>query len=95
MCEGKTLVREDTFITVPVLTQLDEFVEKAEAPEDILRLWEELGGNSNQAANILMKWVLLVSRTKGNFTELMADSRLQDMLTTISQQVGKPNTVVN
>ncbi|KAG7242063.1 hypothetical protein INR49_024109 [Caranx melampygus] len=88
MCKGKTLHQEDTFLTLPVLTQLDELVEKAEAPEDILRLWEEHGGNSNQAANILMKWVLLVIRTKGNFTELMADSRLQDLMTTLSQQVS-------
>lgn len=95
MCEGKTLHREETFPTLPTLTQLDELVEKAAVPEEILQSWEEHGGSSNQAANALMKWTVLMLRTNGNFTELMADPRLQDMMTTLSQQVRKPNTVVN
>lgn len=95
MCEGKTINKDDTFPTMPTFTQLDELVEKAAVPEDILLAWGEHGGNSNQAANALMKWTLLVLRTKGKFKELMVDSRLLDMMDTISGQVSKPDTEVN
>ena len=92
MCDGKTVIKDDTFPIMPTFTQLDELVERAVVPEDILLAWAEHGGNSNQAANALMKWTLLVLRTKGKFKELMVDSRLLDMMDTISQQVRKPNT---
>ncbi|XP_040900933.1 FAST kinase domain-containing protein 4 [Toxotes jaculatrix] len=88
MCEGRTVTKEDTFPTMPTLTQLDELVEKASVPEDILQAWVEHGGNGNQAANALMKWTLLVLKTKGKFKELMVDSRLLDIMTTASQQVS-------
>ncbi|XP_067365829.1 FAST kinase domain-containing protein 4 [Channa argus] len=92
MCEGSTVAKEDNYTFIPTLTQLDELVEKAEAPEDILLAWVEHEGNANQAANALMKWTLLVLKTKGRFkeqpTELLMDSRLQDMMDTVSQQVS-------
>lgn len=91
MSEGKTVTKENMYSTVPVLTQLDELVEKAAAPEDLLLAWAEHKGNGNQAATALMKWALLVLRTKGKFKEqppeVMMDARLQDLMDTVSKQV--------
>lgn len=89
MCEGRTVTKEDPFPSTPSRTQLDELVDKAEVPEDILLAWAEHGQNGNQAANALMKLVL---KTKGKFREqkakLMTDSRLLDMMETVSREVS-------
>uniref|UniRef100_A0A3Q3M1S4 FAST kinase domain-containing protein 4 n=1 Tax=Mastacembelus armatus TaxID=205130 RepID=A0A3Q3M1S4_9TELE len=101
LCEGRTITREDTFLTAVPLTQLDELVRKAEVPEDVLLAWAEHGGHGTQAANALIKWTLLTLRTKGKpkdkQPELMMDSRLLDMMDTISQQVSSVwnNNLVN
>lgn len=92
MCEGRTAKKDDTFLTMPSRTQLDELVDKAGEPEDILLAWADHAGNGNQAASALKKWTYLVLKTKGRFREqppeLLKDPRLQNMLTTLSQQVS-------
>lgn len=88
---------EDTHLTIPTPTQLDELLEKAKVPDDILMAWAAQGHNGNQAANVLMKWTLLVLKTKGRFKkqprELMMDPRLQDVMDTVARQVRKPDTM--
>ncbi|KAI3361000.1 hypothetical protein L3Q82_013205, partial [Scortum barcoo] len=84
MCEGMT----KTIASEPARTELDELVEKAVAPKDVLSAWAELGGNSHQAANALIKWTVLVLRTKGKFKELMTDSDLLDIMKTLSHEVS-------
>ncbi|XP_054477783.1 FAST kinase domain-containing protein 4 isoform X2 [Anoplopoma fimbria] len=91
MCNGRTIPQEDHFETMPPRTQLDDELEKAVVPEDILVAWAEHGQNGNQAANALMRWTLLVLKTKGKFKEqkpeLMSDSRLLVIFDTVSQQL--------
>ncbi|XP_003450964.1 FAST kinase domain-containing protein 4 isoform X1 [Oreochromis niloticus] len=92
MCERTAVTKEDHYSVSPTRTQLDESVDKATVPEDILSAWEKYGGNGNQAATALMKWAQLVLKTKGKFKEqqpeLMTDSRLLDMMNTLSRQVS-------
>ncbi|XP_041844946.1 FAST kinase domain-containing protein 4 isoform X2 [Melanotaenia boesemani] len=91
MCE-RTVTKEDPCPTVTTRSQLDVALEKATAPEDILSAWEQYGGNGNQAATAMIKWTQLVLKTKGKFREqqpeLLTDSRVQDMMKTISQKVS-------
>lgn len=93
MCDRTTVALEDDPPPLPARTQLDELVAQAAVPEDILKAWTQYGGNGNQAANALMKWTQLVLKTQGRFRdqppELMTDSRLRDMMNTISLQVRK------
>ncbi|KAF6739627.1 Protein TBRG4 [Oryzias melastigma] len=90
MCERVTTTEEDPYPTMPVRTQLDDLVEKASTPEEVLAAWAEFGGNGNQAASSLNKLTQLVLRSKGKFREpeLIMDSRVVDMLNTLSQQLS-------
>lgn len=92
MCERRTVTKEDHVPQAPTVTPLDDLVEKAAVPEDILLAWAEHGHSGNEAANALKKWTQLVLKTKGAFKQdlpkLMTDSRLQDMINVVSQQVS-------
>lgn len=97
MCEVRAIAKEDNHPHTPARTQLEELVEKAAVPEDILQAWAEHGGKGNQAANALIWWTQLMLKTKGKFKEpqLVTDSRLLDMMDTISREVRKPYTEVD
>ncbi|KAK1894878.1 FAST kinase domain containing protein 4 [Dissostichus eleginoides] len=90
MSEGRTVTNEDSFPFVR--SQLDQLVEKATVPEDVLLAWEKHGKNGNQAACALVRWSRLALRTGGNLKEpkpeLLTDSRLLDMMDTASRQVS-------
>ncbi|XP_015258479.1 PREDICTED: protein TBRG4 [Cyprinodon variegatus] len=91
LCESP-VTKDEPYPSAPPRTQLDETMEKATAPEDILSTWEAYGGNGNQAAVALMKWTQLMLKTKGKFkgdqTEILTDSRLMDIMDTLSKQVS-------
>ncbi|KAI4811901.1 hypothetical protein KUCAC02_014767 [Chaenocephalus aceratus] len=90
MSEGRTVTNEDSFPFVR--TQLDQFLENATVPEDVLLAWEKHGKNGNQAACALVRWSRLALSTGGNIKEpkpeLLTDSRLLDMMDTASRQVS-------
>ncbi|KAM6994189.1 FAST kinase domain-containing protein 4 [Tautogolabrus adspersus] len=96
MCEGRTITKENPYLDFPARTQLDDLLEKAEEPESILLAWAEHGGNSQQAANALIKWTQLVLKTNSKFNEQPPDvinnPRLLDIINTLSREV---NTVWN
>ncbi|KAM7420708.1 hypothetical protein PAMA_015098 [Pampus argenteus] len=82
---------EEAVASIPRRTRLDELVEKAAVPEDVLVVWAEQGRTGNQAATALVKWIRLVWETKGTFkegTDLMKDSRLLNMLDILTQQIS-------
>uniref|UniRef100_A0A1A7YB21 FAST kinase domain-containing protein 4 n=1 Tax=Iconisemion striatum TaxID=60296 RepID=A0A1A7YB21_9TELE len=91
LCE-KTATKDEPFPAAPPHTQLDELLDKAAAPEDVLSAWTEHGGTGNQAAAALSKWTQLVLKAKGRFRghdpDQLMDSRLQDMMDSVSQQVS-------
>lgn len=90
MCE-RTVPKDESYPRMPTLTQLDELLKKATTPEDVMSAWAKYGKNANQAAVTLTKWTQLMLKTKGKFMgkepELLSDSRLQDMMNTLSQHV--------
>ncbi|KAM6910041.1 FAST kinase domain-containing protein 4 [Xenentodon cancila] len=91
-CEGRTATTEEQFPTTPPRTQLDDLVEKASRPEEILSAWAEYGGNGNQAASALIKWTQLELKMKVKFRgqqpEPLVDPRLLDLMETMSSQVS-------
>lgn len=92
MGKGGTITKEKPSPSMPTRTQLDELMEKAAVPEDILQAWAKHGQNANQAAYTLIKWTQLMVKTKGRFkdqkAELIKDSRLLDMMNIVSRQVS-------
>ncbi|XP_056142350.1 FAST kinase domain-containing protein 4 [Lampris incognitus] len=92
-CEGRAFALEENLSPTPTRTQLDDLVEKATTPEEVLHAWKEQGGNANQAAKTVVKLARLVQGAKGKFivenSELMKDPRLQDMMDNINRQVSK------
>lgn len=95
LCEGHAVEKEDAFQNRPVRTQLDDAVDKAAVPEDILLAWAEHGGTGNQAAHSLVKWTRLMLKTGGGFkghqTKMVTDSRLLDIMDTVSREVRLPD----
>lgn len=65
-------------------SKVNDLMKKATVPEDVLQAWVEHGGDANMAAISLVKWTQLVRKTKGDFK---MDSRINEMLDTISAQV--------
>ncbi|XP_018618320.2 FAST kinase domain-containing protein 4 [Scleropages formosus] len=89
LCEGRRLLRrEDENPAVPKRTELDDLVEKAGGPEEVLRLWAERGATANQTAIYIFHLARLASE-KGapGHADLLRDRRLQDMFDRVSSQV--------
>ncbi|XP_017280430.1 FAST kinase domain-containing protein 4 [Kryptolebias marmoratus] len=91
MCERTVPKDSQRFPDIPAPTELNQMVEKAKTPEDILSAWEKYGSNANDAAGTLSKWSQLVIKAQGKFTkpepELLSDSRVQSMMNILSQEV--------
>ncbi|XP_077384104.1 FAST kinase domain-containing protein 4 [Festucalex cinctus] len=84
----RRLWAKDMSKDMPRRTQLVERVEKAAVPEDILRAWEQHGGNGDQAACTLLAWTKKMQNTQGGFQrQHVKDSRLQDVMDTINRQI--------
>ncbi|CAB1334226.1 unnamed protein product [Coregonus sp. 'balchen'] len=91
LCEGRSLVK-DEYPIEPKRTQLDELLERAQSPQDVLQAWVAQGGKANQAAKTLVQLVRLAGREKGGAKidqfELLTDPRLLDIMDTVTAQVA-------
>ncbi|XP_029479091.2 FAST kinase domain-containing protein 4-like [Oncorhynchus nerka] len=91
LCEGRSSVKE-VYPIEPKRTQLDELLERAQSPQDVLQAWAAQGGKANQAAKALVQLVRLAGREKGGAKmdqfELLNDPRLLDILDTVTAQVA-------
>ncbi|XP_064804212.1 FAST kinase domain-containing protein 4-like [Oncorhynchus masou masou] len=91
LCEGRGSFKEKYPIE-PKRTQLDELLEKAQSPQDVLQAWAAQGGKANQAAKTLVQLVRLAGREKGGAKidqfELLNDPRLLDIMDTVTAQVA-------
>ncbi|KAL0984899.1 hypothetical protein UPYG_G00150150 [Umbra pygmaea] len=90
LCEGRMSVKEE-FPVEPKRTQLDELLEKAQSPQDVLQAWEAQGGQANDAAKTLVLLVRLAGGDKGGAKlehfELQNDHRLLGLMDTVTAQV--------
>lgn len=87
-----TVPKDQSNLYILTLNQLDELLDKAMAPEDVMSAWAKDGKDANQAAVALTKWTRLMLKTKGKFMgqeSELSDSRLQDMMNNLSQNVRK------
>ncbi|KAM9852511.1 FAST kinase domain-containing protein 4 isoform 2-T4 [Aulostomus maculatus] len=70
-------------------SKLDELLDKALVPEDVLLAWKKHGGNGNQAARTLVSWRVLKMKNKSKpGQEDLLDERLQDLIHSIRQQIS-------
>lgn len=99
--DGKSVTREYDFHTEPKRTHLDDLVDKAVSPEDVLRAWVKKRGNANQAAHCIIKLTRLAQgdwgQTSSHPAEVLDDPRLQDMVEAIHGQMSSlwNNTLVS
>ncbi|XP_021412973.2 FAST kinase domain-containing protein 4 [Oncorhynchus mykiss] len=91
LCDGRSSFKEEYPIE-PKRTQLDELLERAQSPQDVLQAWAAQGGKANQAAKTLVQLVRLAGREKGGAKmdqfELLNDPRLLDIMDTVTAQVA-------
>ncbi|XP_041737477.1 FAST kinase domain-containing protein 4 [Coregonus clupeaformis] len=91
LCDGRSFVK-DEYPIEPKRTQLDELLERAQSPQDVLQAWVAQGGKANQAAKTLVQLVRLAGREKGGAKidqfELLTDPRLLDIMDTVTAQVA-------
>ncbi|KAM9806300.1 FAST kinase domain-containing protein 4 [Syngnathus typhle] len=89
LCERRVLRKDVVYLSMPTRTQLDEILEKAAVPEEILVAWEQHGGNGNQAASTLLAWTRMMQKTQANTHQLHTkDPRLRDIMDTITRQIS-------
>lgn len=88
MCKGLSLIKEEDSRQILKQTEFIQFVEKTGSPEDVLQLWEQEGGDANQAAvSIARLTKLLLEKGGSDCKQYLQDPRLLDMLSKVSSQV--------
>ncbi|XP_061810691.1 FAST kinase domain-containing protein 4 isoform X2 [Nerophis lumbriciformis] len=86
------MAKDKVLTSAPLRTELEEVVEKATVPEEVLKAWEQHGGDSNQATSTLLVWTKLMQKTKGKFqpnSPSLMDARVRDMMETIMKQLPR------
>ncbi|XP_023681479.1 FAST kinase domain-containing protein 4 [Paramormyrops kingsleyae] len=81
---------EEENLTVPRRTELDELVEKASSPREVLQLWAERDANANETALCVIQLARMVlEKGDSKHSDLLQDPRLQTMLDQVSSEVRK------
>ncbi|XP_015212779.2 FAST kinase domain-containing protein 4 [Lepisosteus oculatus] len=98
LCDGHGVAAaEESYPKAPERTELDQLLEQARSPQELLQLWAERGGKANQAAIAVVHLARLAGDRQaaqggekgGSDTDdLLYDSRFQDLLHTVNSQVS-------
>lgn len=88
LCDRHSLAQEEESNFTFKRTALDDQVSSAKSPEEVLRLWDELGGTANQAAMCLTQVSrLALEKSAEERRQLINDPSCAKLLNTVSSQV--------
>ncbi|XP_029767489.1 FAST kinase domain-containing protein 4 isoform X2 [Terrapene carolina triunguis] len=85
----KLSVQEQGYSRLPENTEIDELIESASSPEDLLHVGEHHSLNGNQASALVIHLSQLVAEKKLETESILQDSRFQQVLNVLNSQISR------